>query len=394
MSVSPDHDAGMMSDPSDAQRSLTAAALAFAKKNLDPGTAEREKSDPVKDPAWRALWQNCGDFGLFGLGAPEEYGGAGHDVLTTIMALEAIGQGCRDNGLTLAINGHIWTVLYPILAFGTDAQKKKYVPGLCDGSLVGAHGLTERETGSDAMKMTTTARERDGGFVLNGAKAFVGMGPACDLAIVFAKTDPDKGAWGVSAFLVEASDAGFIRGAADEKMGLRTVPLGPLGFDNCWIPKDRLLGPVGAGMSIFQHTMEWERCFIFSSHVGAMARQLKDCTAYARSRETFGAPIIDHQSVSNRLADMRLRLETSRLLLYRAASLKDKKRPATLEAAMAKLHISEAFAASSLDAVRIFGGRGYLSADGVERDLRDATAGLIYSGTSDIQRQIIARLLD
>lgn len=377
-----------------AQLALNAAALDFARSELDHGTAERDKRDALDNSDWRALWQKSADFGLFGLCVPTEYGGAGHSTMTTVMALQAIGRGCRDNGLTLALNGQIWAVLKPVLTFGTEAQKRKYVAGLCDGKLIGAHGLTERETGSDAMSMTTRAEARDGGYVLNGEKAYVGMGPACDLAIIFAKTDADKGAWGVSAFLVEASDVGFERAPADEKMGLRTVPLGSLVFKDCWIPEDRMLGPVGAGMSIFQHTMEWERCFIFSSHVGSMERQLTDCVSFARSRETFGEPIMQHQSVSNRIADMRVRLETSRLLLYRAALLKDMGHSAALEAAMAKLHISEAFAASSLDAVRIFGGKGYLSADGVERDLRDATAGLIYSGTSDIQRQIIARLTD
>ncbi len=385
---------GMSFDPTDEQRALCASAREFAESTLNAGLAERDRHGPGQEAGWRDLWQKCADFGLFGLCIPQEYGGAGHSTLTTIMALEAIGRGCADNGLTLGINGQIWAVLKPILSFGTDAQKRKYVPGLIDGRLVGAHGLTELETGSDAMSLKTTAEARDGGYVLNGTKAYIGMGPDCDLALVFASTTPDHGAWGVSAFLVEAGDAGFERGQPEEKMGLRSVPLGGLRLTDCWVPEDRRLGPVGAGMSIFQHTMEWERSFIFSSHVGAMARQLDECVAYSRSRETFGTPIGENQSVSNRLAEMRLRVETSRLLLYRAAWLKDMGRPSALEAAMAKLHISEAFAASSLDAVRIFGGRGYLSADGIERNLRDATGGLIYSGTSDIQRQIIARLLD
>jgi len=389
----PDTAQGMPFDQTEAQRTLAAAARDFALAELTDGVADRDRRGAVNNDGWRAAWDKCAAFGALRLCVPPEFGGAGHDIATTITVLEALGHGCRDNGLLLALNGQIWAVIMPLLSFGTSAQKEKYLPGLSGGTLVGAHGLTELESGSDAMSLRTTAEARDGGYVLNGAKAYVGMGPACDLALVFANTAPEHGAWGVSAFLVEAGDPGFTRGPAEEKMGLRSVPLGALSLEDCWVPEDRRLGPPGAGMSIFQHTMEWERCFVFSGHVGAMARQLEDCVAHSRARETFGTRIADHQSVSNRLADMRLRLETARLLLYKAAWLKDRKRPAVLEAAMAKLHISEAFAASSLDAIRIFGGRGYLSADGVERDLRDATGGLIYSGTSDIQRQIIARML-
>lgn len=375
-------------------RALQDAALAFARQELADGLPERDRLGAEGGGDWRALWQKCAGFGVFGLMVPTALGGTDRGVVGTVLALEALGRGCADNGLTLSLNGQIWAVQVPLLAFGTEAQKARYLPGLCSGALIGAHGLTEAETGSDAMALTTTATRRDGGYVLNGAKVYVGMGPGCDLALVFASTAPDRGQWGLSAFLVEAGDTGFDRGPAQSKMGLRTAPMGALSLKNCWIPEDRLLGTEGAGFSIFQHTMEWERSFIFASHVGSMARQLDACAAFARKRQTFGKPIIEHQSVSNRLADMAVRLETSRLLLYRLAWLKDQGEPAVRAAAVAKLHISEAFAASSLDAMRVHGGQGYVTEGGVERDLRDALGGVIYSGTSDIQRQIIARLLD
>ena len=376
--------------PTSAQIKLQEETRRFAAEQLGAGL---EDVDDPSGGAWREDWLACAEQGIFSAIAPEAYGGSGQDVVSVVLMLEALGHGCPDNGLTLAVNGQIWAMMEPLISFGTDAQKKRYLPGLCDGSIIGAHGMTERETGSDAFALKTRAERRDGGFVLNGAKTLIGLGPACDLALVFATSDPSLGRWGISAFLVEEGDPGFERGPAEVKMGLNTTPLGDLTLRDCWIPEDRLLGDEGSGAALFSHTMEWERSFIFASHVGSMARQLEACTAFAHRRKVFGGPIEQHQSVTNRLADMALRLETSRLLLYKAAWLKSRGEPCVQEAAMTKLHISEAFLASSLDAVRIHGGAGYLTAGGVERDLRDAMGGVIYSGTSDIQRQIIASLL-
>lgn len=269
----------------------------------------------------------------------------------------------------------------------------EYLPKLGDGRFIGALALTEAGVGSDAMALETTAKPCEGGYVLNGQKAFVGMGPVADVAVVFANTAPENRQWGVSVFLVEATDPGYLRRPAQEKMGLGSMPLGELCFEDCFIPADRMLGAAGAGNSIFQHTMIWERSFILAGHVGAMARQLHKTIEFARSRRVGGTAIANHQSVSNRLADMAMRLETARLMLYRAASnVQDNLQSASF-ASMTNLHISEAFLASSLDAVRIFGGKGYMTEFGVEQDLRDAMGGVIYSGTSDIQREIISNML-
>ncbi len=376
------------------QLELQSKVREFAMNELGADLASRDEQGVSTTVDWRSDWQKCGDFGLLGLSVPKQYGGTEQGIVSAVIALEALGFGCADNGLALGIGGQIWAVQEPLLSFGNDQQKQQYMSGLCDGSLVGCLGLTELDAGSDVMNMATIAKSGDGGYLLNGSKAMISMGTVCDLAIIFAKTAPEHGKWGISAFLVEVGDEGFVRGKAEKKMGMRTIPTGVLHFDDCWIPADRLLGSEGAGSSIFNSIMEWERSFIFSSHVGAMARQLKQCTAYARQRQSFDRPIIDHQSVSNRLADMRLRLETSRLLLYQVACLKENGQACILEASMAKLHISEAFVASSLDTIRIHGGVGYMSELGVEHDLRDAIGGVIYSGTSDIQRQIIAQLLD
>ncbi len=378
---------------SDEQLALRDEAQRFAAQHLGRDLVHRDQSGSDNLETWREDWRKCAEFGIFGLSIPEEYGGRGRDILTSILILEAIGYGCRDNGLTLVANGQIWAVQEPIFSFGTDDQKRRYLPGLCDGSIIGAVSMTEHGAGSNAAGIKTTAEPIDGGYVLNGAKAYVGLGPSCDVALVFASTAPDRGSWGISAFLVDAETSGFIRRPPQQKMGLRTTPMGEFIFENCGIPKEARLGREGAGLAIFQHIMEWERSFILASHVGSMRRQLDDCVGFARSRIVFDQPIDQFQSVSNRLANMKLRLETAQLLLYKAAWLKAQGQSCPVEAALANLHMSEAFVESSLDAIRIHGGKGYLSETGIERDLRDAIGGVIYSGTSDIQRQIIAQLL-
>ncbi len=341
----------------------------------------------------RSKWERVAATGVLGSYVPEEWGGAGGDVLTAIAMLEGLGYGCRDNGLTLAVNGQMWAVQEPILRFGTEEQKARYLPGLVSGRLIGAHAVTEQQSGSDTFAMATTAVLQDEGYVLNGAKTMIGSAPVSDVALVYAKTAPERGRWGVSAFIVDTSMPGVIRSDAHEKMGTRTSPIGDLVFDECLVPQSALLGPEGAGASIFTESMEWERSFVFASHVGSMARQLDETIEYAKTRHQFDRPIGQFQSVSNRIADMRLRLETSRLLLYHCAWLKSEHQKALLESALANLHLAESFVANSLDALRVHGGRGYLSEFEVERDLRDALGGIIYSGTSDIQRGLVAGLL-
>ncbi|MEM7521384.1 MAG: acyl-CoA dehydrogenase family protein [Pseudomonadota bacterium] len=337
---------------------------------------------------WRRAWRRACKAGFLRLldGDPE-------DALDGYLAaMFALGEGCRDNGFTMGLNSHLWTVQQPIARFGSEAQKQAYLTGLADGTLIGAYAQTEAMSGSDAMALQTHAEKTNGGWLLNGSKTYIGMGPVCDVALVFAKTAPEKKAWGISVFIVKADDAGFRRGADQEKIGLTTLPMGSLSFENCWIPEDRLLGREGAGAQIFQATLDWERAFILTPHVGAMTRQLRDCAAFAQTRETFGKAIIEHQSVANRIADMAVRLETSRLMVEQAAAVHAAGKPLTALAAMTNLHVSEAFVASSADAVRTFGGAGYLADAQAGQDLRDAYGGVIYSGTSDLQRQIIARL--
>jgi len=365
------------------------AVIEFAKKELNAGLIDRDHAGEISLSNWR----KCADLGILGLPIPEEYGGIDEDIVTTMLVMEGLGYGCKDNGLIFAMNAQLWSVQMPILQYGTEAQKKKYLPGLSSGELVGAHGMSEPDSGSDAYSLTTLARRVEGGYVLNGTKMFVTNAPFCDLAVVFATVDPEKGISGVTAFIVETGTPGFTVSRELDKMGLRTSPMGELIFQDCFLPEGNRLGKEGAGTAIFNGSMEWERSSILASHVGAMERQLEECVRYARTRRQFGQPIGKFQSVSNRIADMKVRLETARLLLYKVAWLKKSGKSAVMEAAVAKLYLSECFVQSSLDAIRIHGGYGYMTEFEIERDLRDSIGGTLYSGTSDIQRVIIARMM-
>jgi len=366
---------------SDEQLAYKNAVINFAQKELNEGMVERDHNGTFSSD----LWKKCADFGIQGLPFPENYGGSGADILTTMLTMEGLGYGCHDSGLVFGINGQMWSVQMPIFEFGTDAQREKYLPGMCRGQIIGAHGMTEPDTGSDAYALRTRAERRDGGYVLNGTKMFVTNAPVADLAVVFATLDPSRGMWGITGFIVEKGTSGFTISQNIEKMGLRTSPMGELILQDCFVPEENRLGPEGAGARIFNHSMEWERSCILASHLGVMERQLEKSIQYSRERSQYGQSIGKFQSVSNRIVDMKIRLETARLLLYKVAWLKKNGKSAVMEAAMAKLY--------GIDAIRTFGGYGYMTEFEVERDLRDAIGGTIYSGTSDIQRNIIARLL-
>lgn len=375
---------------SDDQLARRTAARDFATRALSDPSLEARERDGVFD---RDQWARCAEYGILGLSVPEEFGGAEIDLPTAMLIMEGLGEGCPDNGLPFALNAQLWTVQRPIVRFGTDEQKRRYLPGLCGGALIGAHALTEPDTGSDAFSMSMRAEPSGETYVLNGTKCLVSLAPIADVILVFCSTAPARGKWGISAFVVDATTPGLRAAPMQHKMGLRTVPIGALHFEDCVVPASARLGPEGAGVSIANHSLEVERCCILASQLGAMERQLQRTVAYARSRRQFGQAIGKFQSVSNRVADMKLRIETARLLLYKVAWMVERGQPAMMEAALLKLYLSEAFVESGLDAIRIHGGVGYLSEGGVERDLRDAVGGVLYAGTSDIQRNIVARLL-
>ncbi len=362
----------------------------FAHDLLRQDVARRDEDSVFS----RVMWKKCADFGLLALAAPKTYGGQEEqiNVVRAVRAMEGFGYGGQDNGFALALNAQMWTVQLPINEFGTEEQKQKFLLRMVKGEWIGAHALTEPAAGSDVYAMKMTAEKVEGGYVLNGSKRYVTLGPVADFALVFANAQPKLGRWGISAFLVERTLEGYEAGPNEEKMGLRTVPFGEIRLKDCFVPEENRLGKEGAGFSIGNHSLEYDRCGILASNLGAMERQLEDSVAYAKKRQQFGQAIGKFQSVSNRIADMKIRLETARLLLYNLAEKKQAGENAMLESSMLKLYLSESFVQSSLDAIRIRGGNGYLSASEVERDLRDAIGGIIYAGTSDIQRNIIAQL--
>lgn len=371
------------------QRALQSSIVQFAQRELGHELDRHEREGAFS----REDWRKCAQMGLLGLPVPAEHGGAGASASTIAAAMEALGYGCADNGLIFSINAHQWACELPILHFGTDEQKRRWLPGLCDGSLIAAHAMTEPEAGSDAFALRTTAAPSKDGWILNGSKTFVTNAPESDLSIVFATTDRSLGFAGLCAFVVERSAPGLQVGPAMSKMGLRTSQLGELFLADCEVPAEALLGEVGAGMAIFNSSMRWERSLILAAAVGTMRRQLERCIDFARTRVQFGSPVGSFQAVSHRLADMRLRLQTSHMMLHRIAALLDAGAASDLDAAMTKLHLSEALVQSSLDCLQIHGGSGYVSDTGIERDVRDALGSRIYSGTSEMQRNLIARHL-
>lgn len=373
------------------QLAVKASVIEFAKSELDSDVLARDESGTFP----MDLWKKCADFGIQSMSVPSQYNSSKENTefLSAMLSMEGFGYACSDNGLSFALNAQMWTTQLPILHFGNEAQKEKYLPLLCNGSMIGCHAMSEPNFGSDNYNMQATATKCDGGYMLNGNKVYITLGPIADIAIVFASTNIALGKWGLSVFIVEKGMSGFIQHPVQSKMGLRTVPIGELEFKDCFVPEQNRLGPEGSGVGQSMSCLEWERCCILASQLGAMERQLEECLNYARKRKQFGKRIGKFQSVSNRIVEMRLRLETSRLLLYKVAWMKENGQNAMLEAAMLKLHLSECFLESSLDAIRINGARGYLSEYEIERDLRDSIGGVIYAGTSDIQRNIVAGIL-
>lgn len=375
---------------SEEQRSLRDSIVRFAREQLNGDLIERDRAGRFP----RELWQRCGAMGLLGLPAPEAEGGADADPLTCAIALEALGYGCRDGGLVFSVCAHLLACVVPVWKHGSAAQHARYLRGLCDGTLVGAHAITEPDSGSDTFSMRLRA-ERDGaGWRLHGTKTFISNGPVADVVVVFALTDAEKRFHGgVTGFLVERGTPGFSAGQSFAKMGLRTSPVGELLFDGAWLPDEAVLGSVGGGSAVFGTAMDWERALLVAAHVGTIERLLETTVAYARGRSQFGQPIGRFQAVAHKIADMKVQLEAARLLVYRTASRLGSSRSISLDTSMTKLFVSETLVRTALDAVQLHGGYGFMEEYEVERALRDAIGATIYSGTSEMQRNIIARWL-
>lgn len=364
--------------------------IRFARKEIVPRVQEHDLRGAFDHDSFKKL----GQFGILGLHFPGELGGSNADVVTTVLAGEALGEAGVDGGLTLAYGAHTFLCADTIFAHGTDAQRKKFVPRLASGEWIGCMGLTEPGAGSDVASITTRAEKGGECYVLNGNKMFITNGPVADVAVVYAKTEKDLKHAGVSAFIVEKGTPGFSAGKSLNKMGVRSSHTSELIFEDCEIPAENLIGQEGAGFFMAMRTVEWDRSALLAPFVGGMTYVLRKCAAYARERHQFGRPIGQFQAIKHKLADIKIFIEAARTLCYRIAWCKDQGRPLNhLEAAVAKLFVGDWSLRPANDAMVLHGGYGYCHEYEVERYFRDGRLAPIGGGTSEIQKRIISKLI-
>ena len=363
----------------------------FAAQVVEPGAHERD----VEGRFDRSVWDALGEFGILGLPVPEEYGGSGADIVTTCLALEALAEGGHDAGLGLSVGAHLTIGTVPIWLHGTEEQRRRYLPKLCSGEWIGAMAITEPEAGSDAAAIKTKAVRDGDDWVINGSKIFITNGSIADSVIVVAVTEPDAGPGrGVSAFIVETDNPGFSVGRDLDKMGTRSSPLSLLHLDDCRVPAGSMLGPEGEALwRIAFECFDWERTVMIASSIGGMKATLDASIEYAKERKAFGKPIAKHQAIQHKIAEMKAWYDAARLVLYKAAWMKQEGLPHQAEASVAKLFVAEAAMHNAIEATQIFGGYGYIKEYPVERAMRDSKLISIGGGTSEIQKMIIAREL-
>ncbi len=359
----------------------------FAEKELRPGAEERDDQEKFS----RDIFNKMGELGLTGIPFPEEYGGGGCDFISYVIAVEEISRVDASSGTTLS--AHTSLAGWPLYKYGSEEQKKKYLEPICLGEKLGAFALTEATAGTDAAAQRTTAVADGDHYVLNGNKIFITNGGEAEICLVFAVTDKEKKAKGISAFIVDGNTPGMSAGKKERKMGLRSSPTVELVFENCRVPKENLLGKEGEGFKIAMSTLDGGRNGIAAQAVGIAQGAMEEAVNYAKSREQFGQPIANFQAVSFMLADMGTKIEAARLLTYQAAYLESNGLPYGKASAMAKLFAAEAAMEITTNAVQIFGGYGYTRDYPVERYMRDAKITQIYEGTSEVQRLVISRHL-
>jgi alkylation response protein AidB-like acyl-CoA dehydrogenase len=359
----------------------------FAKKEVEPTAAERDEEERFD----RSLYDKMGELGLTGIPWPEEYGGIGSDFLSYVIAVEELSRVCASTGTTLS--AHTSLASWPIFKFGTEEQKQQFLRPLATGEKLGAYGLTEPGSGSDAGGMRTTAVKDGDSYVLNGSKIFTTNAGEAEIYIVFAVTEPGKKHHGTSAFIIEKGTPGFSFGKKEKKLGIRSSLTLELIFEDCRIPKENLLGAEGEGFKIAMMTLDGGRNGIAAQAVGIAQGALDAATAYAKEREQFGKPIGQQQAVGFKLADMATKIEAARLLTYQAAWRESEGLPYGKASAMSKLYAGDTAMEVTTEAVQVFGGYGYTKDYPVERYMRDAKITQIYEGTNEIQRLVISRLL-
>ncbi len=367
------------------EQELVRKALSeFTEAEVKPIAAETDRTEQYPKDTIDQLFR----YGVMGMCVPTEYGGAGADDISCAIAIEELSKQCASTGDIVAT--HNGLCCGPIINFGTEEQKKKYLAMLTTGGKVGAFALTEPNAGSDASKGTTVCEDKGDHWVMNGSKIFITNGYVADVFVVFAMTDPSKGTKGISAFIVESSFPGFSVGRHEEKMGLHGSPTAEIVFEDCIIPKENLLGKLGKGFNIAMNTLDGGRIGIAAQSLGIAEGAMGEAMEYTKGRVQFGRPISKFQNTQFKFADMEVAVNAARLLTYSAAATKASGKRFTKEAAMAKLYASEAAMKITTEAVQFFGGYGYTRDYPVERMMRDAKITELYEGTSEIQRIVIS----
>ncbi|QKZ05328.1 acyl-CoA dehydrogenase [Pseudomonas eucalypticola] len=369
------------------QRQISEAARHFAQERLKPFSAQWDRDHTFP----REALAEMAELGFFGMLVPEQWGGCDTGYLAYAMALEEIAAG--DGACSTIMSVHNSVGCVPILTFGTEAQKAQYLQPLASGGMLGAFALTEAQAGSDASNLRTRARRDGDHYVINGSKQFITSGSNAGMTIVFAVTDPQAGKRGISAFIVPTDSPGYQVVRVEEKLGLHASDTCQLVFDDLRVPAANLLGSEGQGYKIALANLEGGRIGIAAQAVGMARAAFEAARDYARERTSFGQPLIEHQAVAFRLADMHTQISVARQMVYHAAALRDAGQPALVEASMAKLFASEMAEKACSDALQTLGGYGYLNDFPLERIYRDVRICQIYEGTSDIQRMVIARNL-
>ncbi len=372
---------------SEDQLAIQEAAREFAAAEIEPGAMARDHSAEFP----KAIIGQLGEMGFMGMMVPEAYGGAGVDALSYILALEQIAYADASVAVTMSVNNSV--ACAPIAAFGTEAQKQKYLKPLASGEVLGGFMLTEPDAGSDAAALKCKATKVDGGWKLNGAKAWITNGGVGRYFVTMAITHPELGKKGISAFVLDAEQPGVIMSKPEEKMGLRSSKTVMVTLEDAFVADDDMLGQPGDGLKVAFGGLDGGRIGIAAQALGIMQRALDESVQYAKTRHSFGKPLGEHQAIQTYLAEMEAKVQASRLLIYKAAMLKDAGKPCTLEAATAKLFATESAVWVCDRAVQIFGGYGYSREYVVERLYRDVRVTTVYEGTSEIQRMVIARSL-
>ena len=370
------------------QQMIRDSARAFAREQLAPHAAAWDKNHTFPKAALAELAK----LGFFGIVVPEEWGGAGADYVSLAVAIEEIAAGDGACSTILSVNNSLACMI--ILKFGTEAQKTQFLKPLAIGDMLGAFCLTEPQAGSDAADLRTKAVREGDEYVLNGVKQFITSGKNADVAIVFAVTDAQAGKKGISAFIVPTATSGYIVARIEDKLGQHASDTAQIVLENLRIPASYLLGKEGEGYKIALSNLEGGRIGIAAQSVGMAQAAFNAARSHAKERITFGKPIIEHQAIAFKFADMATQIEAARLLVWRAASLRDKGLPCLKEASMAKLFASEMAEKVCSEAIQIHGGYGYLSDFPVERIYRDVRISQIYEGTSEIQRWVISRAVE